>query len=260
MRRDFHIKHRLVRDKLNAALGEAIYTETHWANHLNAVGRPCYTLAMHDRGADHIWEKRKSFQNAQTVCYKRHMDPEAMPREHPERLIEDVGGFAGGNHPFLKEFQTELEKLDNEWEIKRDAPRDENKEPLINQGERMQELSRNIDSLRSSKDWKARSRGNKWKYLDIFRSSYQSRAGALAGTEAGRNSPRKEVRPAERPKERERYREEKSRSYYRRRNKVRNRHLHFHRVQPSRIHRGAPPITKPLRETRREARSTSRRE
>ena len=86
-----------------------------------------------------------------------------MSREHFERLMGDVEEFEGADHPFLKVFKTELGKLDSEWEIKRDGPRDENKEPLINQGEWMQLMSHTIDALRSWKHRQEQARGQKWK-------------------------------------------------------------------------------------------------
>ena len=117
MRRDCHIKNRLAGDNLNEAPGESIYTETNWGNNPNAVGCTCYILAKHGRGADHIWEKWQPFQNEQTVCFKRHMAHEAMSPAHFERLMGDVEEFEGEDRPFMKECQTELEKLDNAWGI-----------------------------------------------------------------------------------------------------------------------------------------------
>ena len=109
-----------MRDKLNAALEEAIYTETNWANHLNAAGCPCYTLANHDGGTEHVWERRRPFRNEQTVCFRINMGHEAMTRGNSGRLKKDVEEYAGGDRPFVKVCKAELEKLDNEWEIKRD--------------------------------------------------------------------------------------------------------------------------------------------
>ena len=90
LRGDFRIENRLVLDKLISDLEEDVCVETNWRNHLNNVGRPRYTLANHDRRADHVWGKCQPFRNERAIFVKRQMAHGAMLRENIERLMGDV--------------------------------------------------------------------------------------------------------------------------------------------------------------------------
>ena len=124
------------------------------SSHMGVAECTCYILALKERRSEFLRAKWQPFQNEQTVCFARQMDRGELLRENSERLMEGVEDDEGGDRPPLNECKVEIGKLDNEWGTRGDYSRGGNKEPPLTREEWLKLMDRQIEALRSCRDWK----------------------------------------------------------------------------------------------------------